>query len=312
MSVSRREFTAVLGAATLTMLMPERAHGYPLGLQPGLQLWSVKDALQADMRGTLQKLARLGFRELELYELPAAAHPMRQLCDDLGLSLVGAHLYLQSLASARTIETAHALGLRYLIVVFPTLRSLEHADVSRMSWRELIPLYERVSLDDYRWNAEQLDRYGEQLKRQGLQLGYHNHAVDFKRLGEQRALDELIDRTQPELVVFELDCGHAVHAGADPIHYLERYPTRIQLLHLKDLKPGFGISTTIDTEDKDTNAELGAGVIDWRRLFAVAARGRVQHAFIELEGRMADPPMVAVANSLRFLQQLPAQRPSPP
>lgn len=173
-----------------------------------------------------------------------------------------------------------------------------------MSVEELMPLYEKITLDDYRWNAEQFNAYGERLAREGFQLGYHNHAVDLKQLNGKIALDVLIADTNPELVVFELDTGHVIHAGKDPIAYLRKYPTRIRLLHLKDLQPGYHVSARIDTEDMDTNAELGAGVIDWRALFAVAARGHIEHWFIEHEGRMADPPMTAVEHSLLYLASI--------
>ena len=301
MTIARREFVLSLAAGGLAAMWARRVANYPLGLPPGLQLWTVKDELRADTAGTLRALSRMGIRELELFELPAAPSEFRKQCDDLGLSLVSGHFYLQALAKPETLDAAHALGLKYIIVVFPTLRSMKDQDISEMSVEQLMPLYEKITLDDYRWNAEQFNSYGERLAGDGFQLGYHNHAVDLKRLDGKTALDELIARTDPEHVVFEMDTGHVIHAGADPIAYLRRYPTRIQLLHLKDLVPGFHISARIDTEDMDTNAELGAGVIDWRALFAVAARGHIKHWFIEHEGTMAHPPMTAVQRSLTYL-----------
>lgn len=308
MTISRREFVLSMAAGGVAASLFVRRTAFPLGLPPGLQLWTVKDELRADTPGTLRQLSRMGIRELELFELPPAPREFRTQCDDLGLSLVSGHFYLQSLANARTIEAAHQLGLRYIIVVFPTLRSLKDRDISNMSVEELMPLYEKITLDDYRWNAAQFNLYGERLARDGFQLGYHNHAVDLKRLDGKIALDELIAETDPQRVVFELDTGHVIHAGRDPIQYLRNYSTRIRLLHLKDLERGFHVSARIDTEDMDTNAELGAGVIDWRRLFAVAARGHIEHWFIEHEGRMADPPLTAVAHSLRYLASISSER----
>ena len=305
---SRRNFLSQVGAAaTLATLCPltmRRAAAYPLHLKPGLQLWSVKDALASDQAGTLRKIGAMGYREVELYELPASVSEFKKQCDDAGLTIVGGHFYLQSLQDRRTIESAQQLGMKFIIVVFPTLRSMSDRDISNLSVRELNPLYEKIRAEDYKWNAEQFNRYGEALKRDGLQLGYHNHAIDLKTFGNGSALELLIASTDPELVVFEMDCGHMIHAGADPIAYLRKYPTRIKLLHLKDLKPGYRISATIDTEEKDTNAELGAGVIDWPALFAVAARAGVKHYFIEHEGAMDHPPLEAVANSLKYLSTL--------
>jgi sugar phosphate isomerase/epimerase len=285
-------------------MLPQLARAYPLGLRPGLQLWSVKDALQADQAGTLQKIGAMGYREVELYELPRSAGEFKQQCADAGLAIIGGHFYLQSLKDRKTIDTALELGMRNIIVVFPTLKSLANRDISAMSVRELNPLYEKITVGDYQWNAAQFNRYGALLKREGLQLGYHNHAIDLKRFGSQSALDVLIAATDPELVIFEMDCGHVIHAGADPIAFLRKYPKRIQLLHLKDLMPGYRISASIDTEEKDTNAELGMGVIDWRQLFEVAAQGNIKHYFVEHEGAMVHPPLMAVANSLKYLATL--------
>lgn len=308
MAVSRRVFLGQIGAAAtfvaLGSLIARRARAYPLGLEPGVQLWSVKDALESDPAGTLRKIGAMGYREVELYELPRSPVEFKKQCNDAGLKIVGGHFYLQSLANRATIDAALQLGMHYIIVVFPTLRSISDRDISSMSVSELNPLYQRISVDDYRWNAEEFNRYGALVKRDGLQLGYHNHAIDLKTFGNHSAYEILIESTQPELVVFEMDCGHMIHAGADPIKYLRKYPQRIQLLHLKDLKPGYGISASIDTEEKDTNAELGAGVIDWKALFRVAAQGNVKHYFVEHEGQMAHPPLESIANSLEYLRTL--------
>jgi sugar phosphate isomerase/epimerase len=308
-SSSRRQFLIRGGGAAailaaLGSVTARRARAYPLGLEPGVQLWSVKDSLESDPAGTLRQIGAMGYREVELYELPHSPLEFKKQCDAAGLKIVGGHFYLQSLASRATIDAALQLGMRYLIVVFPTLRSMSLRDISNVSVSELNPLYEKITADDYRWNAEQFNHYGARVKRDGLQLGYHNHAIDLKTFGKRSGYQILIESTDPELVVFEMDCGHMIHAGADPIAYLRNYPKRIQLLHLKDLKPGYGISASIDTEEKDTNAELGAGVIDWRALFQVAAVGNVKHYFVEHEGQMAHPPLESVANSLEYLKTL--------
>src|SRR3984957_10928213 len=185
-SSSRRDFVkCVVGAigAGLTLNGAGPAAAYPLGLAPGLQLWTVKDALGTDEAGTLKEVARIGYRELELYQVPKSPGEFKKRCDDLGLRLTGSHVSLQSLDDPNTLDVAHQLALQYLIVVFPTLRAIGTKDISKMSVGELNPLYEKITADDYRWNAEQFNRHGAALKRDGLQLGYHNHAVDLKTFG---------------------------------------------------------------------------------------------------------------------------------
>jgi len=79
------------------------------------------------------------------------------------------------------------------------------------------------------------------------------------------------------------------------------------LLYIKDLVPGYHVSTTLDTEDKDTNAETGFGAIDWKKLFATAGHyGHVKHYFMEHEGKMAHPPLEALQISYNYLNKLEA------
>ena len=305
---SRRKFLgAAAGSLAWQAAMSSRLRANPLGLPIGLQLWTVREELERDLGGTLQQIAQIGYREVELFELPAASKLYRkERFSGVGLNCVSGHFYLDEFRSQRTIDAAKELGLKYMIVVFPTLRSLSDREVSKMKFEDLVPLYEEITLDDYKWNAEQFNRLGEQLQRAGLQLGYHNHAVDLKRFGDAVAFDTLIELTDPRLVTFEMDCGHVIHAGADPIAYLRKYRTRIGLLHLKDLKAGFETSTTLDTESKDVNTELGAGQIDWPRLFRAAKECDIKHYFVEHEGKMDHSPMEAIKLSYEFLHRMPS------
>ena len=309
MRLSRRTFvrTAALasGGAWLTRgLRPLRAN--PLGLAPGVQLWSVREELKANPERTLRRLAAIGYREVELFETPKAPGEFRKRVEDSGLKCVSGHFELKDLKDPATIAAAQELGLAYMILVFPALPSLEGQSVDA-NFERFVPLYEKISLSDYKWNAEQLNRCGANLKRHGIRTGYHNHAIDFKDFGGKLGFDTLIQNTDPDLVCFEMDCGHVIHAGHDPIAYLNKYPTRIELLHIKDLVPGYHVSTTLDTEDKDTNAEIGFGAIDWKKLFATAGHyGHVKHYFVEHEGKMAHPPLEALQISYNYLNKLEA------
>lgn len=309
MRLSRRTFvrTAALasGGAWLTRGIP-LLWAQPLGLAPGVQLWSVREELKANPERTLRRLAEIGYREVELFETPKAPREFRRRVEDAGLKCVSGHFELKDLKDPVTIAAAQELGLAYMILVFPALPSLEGQSVDA-NFERFVPLYEKISLSDYQWNADQLNRCGANLKRHGIRTGYHNHAIDFKDLGGKLGFDTLIENTDPDLVCFEMDCGHVIHTGHDPIAYLDKYPTRIELLHIKDLLPGYHVSTTLDTEDKDTNAEIGFGSIDWKKLFATAARhGHVKHYFVEHEGKMAHPPLEALQISYNYLNKLDA------
>ena len=307
MRMSRRGFlrNAALAGGTAYMaryIRPLQAN--PIGLAPGVQLWSVREELKASPERTLRQLATIGYREVELFETPKSPREFRKMVEDAGLKCVSGHFELKDLEDPDTIGAAQELGLSYMILVFPALPALEGKSVDA-NFEQFVPLYEKISLSDYKWNAEQLNHCAETLKRHGIRTGYHNHAIDFKDLGGSFGFDTLIQNTDPALVCFEMDCGHVIHTGHDPIAYLNKYPNRIELLHVKDLVPGYRVSTTLDTEDKDTNAEIGAGSIDWKKLFETAARhGHVKHYFVEHEGKMAHPPLEALRISYTYLQNL--------
>lgn len=302
MRTSRRTF--VRGTVAALACGSRLSRTAPLGLAPGVQLWSVREELKRDPQGTLLKLSAIGYREVELFEMPKSPREFRKEIEDASLTCISGHFEMKDLKDPVTIEAARELGQRYMILVFPELRSWQGQSVDA-NFEQFVPRYEKISLSDYKWNADQLNKCGENLKRHGMRAGYHNHAIDFKDLGGTLGFDELIKNTDPNLVCFEMDCGHVIHAGHDPISCLNKYPSRIELLHLKDLVRGYKISTTLDTEDKDTNAEIGAGCIDWKKLFETAARhGYVKHYFVEHEGRMAHPPLEALQISYNYLQTI--------
>ena len=307
MNISRRAFLRGVALASGAACL---GHGSrflsanPLGLAPGVQLWTVREEMKDNLDGTLRQLAAIGYREVELFETPKAPREFRKKVEDAGLKCMSGHFELKDLKNPATIAAAQELGLTYMILVFPSLPSQQGLSLATTEFKDLVPLYEKISLSDYKWNAEQLNQCAENLKRHGIRTGYHNHAIDFKNFGDTLGFDALIQNTDPKLVCFEMDCGHVIHAGQDPIAYLNKYPTRIELLHIKDLVPGYHISTTLDTEDKDTNAEIGTGSIDWTTLFEAAKHGHVRHYFVEHEGKMAHPPLAALRISYNYLQQL--------
>jgi len=214
MPLSRRQFLYSTACSCLC--------ANPLDLPIGLQLWTVREELQKNFNATLHKIAEIGYREVELFQLPVSnPHYRRKNFEDAGLACVSGHFYLDEFKNQRTIDAAKDLGLTYMIVVFPRLRSLSTREVSKMKFEDLVPLYDKITLDDYKWNADEFNRLGEKLHRSGLQLGYHNHAVDLKRFGNVAALDTLIESTDPRFVTFEMDCGHVIHAGRNPVEYLK-------------------------------------------------------------------------------------------
>jgi sugar phosphate isomerase/epimerase len=157
-----------------------------------------------------------------------------------------------------------------------------------------------TTLDDWLWNAAQFNKIGELTDARGLTFGYHNHSIEFRPVGNVVPFDQMLARTEPRYVAFEMDVGWVESARASAVTYLRGYPGRFQLLHIKDIKhpaePGREL-TVISTE-------VGRGVIDWKPIFAEAPRAGVRHYFIEQEPPFERPPFESVRLSYDWMRSV--------
>src|SRR6202161_3717413 len=175
-SISRRTFiraaSATLGAAALCKLTP-RLMANPLGLPVGLQLYSVRDLLPKDYEGTLRQLAALGYREVEAAGFFGhSPSEVKQAMDHAGLNCVSAHYPLRDLVPKveETIQFGKDLGLSYIVCAAPWLK-----DPSSVNDPGSRAARDKMTLDDWRWNAEQFNRIGERVNTAGMLFAYHNH-----------------------------------------------------------------------------------------------------------------------------------------
>jgi sugar phosphate isomerase/epimerase len=209
------------------------------------------------------------------------------------------------------MEAAKELGEEYMIVTVPWVAELSRfkKDPAQSQMEFLLGVLNALTLDDWKWNAEQFNKIGEQTKKAGLQLGYHNHNFEFKSFGDTTGYDEFLRLTDPELVKLELDCGWVTVAGKDPVAYLNRYPDRYRLLHIKDFKKGFTPRTTL--MDKGPNppvpTELGRGTIDYSTIFKAAKKAKVHEFFVEQEPPFVEmPALEAIKVDYAYLRNLSA------
>ena len=306
---SRRCFlrTTLAGAATLTAFgdWPATVKANALGLPVGLQLYTVREQLQKDFDNTLAQVSAAGYQEVEMagfYNRTAAE--VRKSLDAAGLSCPSAHYPLAELMSGldEKIGYAKELGLQYMICAFPWV-----ADPSRFKTAVNNPmamamaLANGLTLDDWKWNAEQFNKTGERTKKAGIQFGYHNHDLEFKKFGGVMGYDEILRETQPDLVTLELDCGWMALAGHDPAAYLRKYPTRYSMLHVKDERD-LSKPTTSLTGGSPT--ELGRGKIDYKPIFEAAKVAHIKHYFVEQEAFPDAPPFEAIKIDCDYLRKL--------
>jgi sugar phosphate isomerase/epimerase len=278
--ISRRTFLKTASASAACAALWNSAPwlmANALGLPLGVQLYSVRDLLPKDYEGTLKQLGAIGYREVEAAGFfDHTPSQVKRAMDHAGLQCVSAHYPMTQLNPKldEIIQFCKDLGLNYIVCAAPILK-----DQSRFKDPGSRAARESMTLDDWRWNAEQFNRIGDRVHAAGMKFAYHNHTPEFRSENGVMFYDELLRLTDPSKVAMELDCGWAIVAGQNPVELLTRYPTRISMLHVKD----FNITATTNPSNAPPSTELGRGTIDYRPIFAAAKKAKIEHAFVEQE-----------------------------
>ena len=279
---SRRSFLKSSGAlAAAAYLAPKHLSAAPLRMPIGLQLYSVRAQLPKDFDGTLHQLSAEGYKVMEAAGyFNKTAVEWKHSMEAAGLRCVSTHHSLADLKSKlnELIEYGHAIGLEYMICSWAGM----HRDPARKG---------ELTLDDWRWVADQFNEIGAKVKAAGMTFGYHNHTIEFRSEDGLMFYDELLKRTDPKLVAMEMDCGWVVAGGAAPVHYLSQSPERFPLLHVKDLVK--------EPDGKWKNVVMGKGTIDYHPIFK-AATG-LKYYFIEQEEFTGDP-LSELQQDAQFMQ----------
>ncbi|WP_199902776.1 sugar phosphate isomerase/epimerase [Azospirillum sp. B4] len=283
------------------------------GLPVGLQLYTLGDAAEKDLTGTLKAVADIGYRAVELpgfygrsaADLAAAFKAAGLVCDSAhvparpwspgqGVSLSGD---LDAL-----IRDAHTLGLTY--IVMPLFLIPEGRPVTPQAGESMGDALGRVgsqlTVADWKANAAFLNEKGAVLKKAGLQLAYHNHNPEFTVVGDATGYDILLSETDPDLVKMEMDAGWVAAAGKDPVALLKAHPNRFRLMHVKDLKAGAAPNTRLKMDP----TEVGGGTLDWHRILPAAQAAGVTHFYVEQEPPFARLRMEAARMSFHYLDKL--------
>ncbi len=142
-----------------------------------------------------------------------------------GLNCVSAHYRYMDLDPHLddVLQFGQELGLKYVICSSPGQKN-PTPPVARVPG--VRPPHPTLTLDDWRWNAEQFNRIGEKFESVGIQFGYHTQTPEFYAENGVVPFDEVLRLTDPSKVTMEMDCGNLIEGGQSPVTYLERYPTR--------------------------------------------------------------------------------------
>jgi sugar phosphate isomerase/epimerase len=241
----------------------------------GLALYTIRDEMGKDPAAALAKAAEIGYNWVE-----AAGYNERKfyglqpkdfgkLVRKSGMVPLSTHNQIRPENEDQMIEDTAEAGIKYLIL--PSLPG---------EWM--------ISVDSFRRNADYFNKVGEKCKKAGLKFGFHNHQVEFKEINDRIPYDILVEKTDPKLVIFELDLAWITAAGKDPLTYFSKYPGRFELWHMKDLSP------------EKNDATLGEGIIDFKPILAKARSAGMQYWFLEQDVCRTHTPMESIAISRNY------------
>jgi sugar phosphate isomerase/epimerase len=259
-TLSRRSFLAL--SAALPWALRGVTSATLKTIPVGLELYSVRDALQKDPQGTVRAVAEMGYVVVEFYGpyfdwSEPQAKDMRKLMDELGIRCLSTHNDEDNFSDAKIEHTKSLnliLGSKYVV----------------QAWSDPKP-----NLAGWKQLAATLNAASDKLAPAGLKVGYHNHDAEWKTVEGKRPIEILAANTKPE-VMLQLDVGTCLEAGADPVAWIRANPGRIHSIHCKDWSPdpNIGYKTL-----------FGEGKADWKGIFHAAENGGgVQYYLIEQEG----------------------------
>ncbi len=249
----------------------------------GLQIYSVRQAINKDLEGTLTRLAQMGYNSIEhagysnglIYNLSPGK--FKALVESLGMKLLSGHVGINPGAKKedweKIISDNAEAGLKYMVA--PSV-GRSHRD-SQKSINSTIEAFNQI---------------GELCKKHGMKFAYHNHAFEFQEVEGEVLYDSLLKGTDPDLVAMEMDLYWVYRGNRNPLDYFEKYPGRFELWHVKDMEAG----------EEQFFAEVGHGTIDFDKIFAASRRAGLKYYFVEQDASRRDL-MESVRMSVDYLKK---------
>lgn len=257
----------------------------------GLQLFSIRDALERDLTGTLKRVSAIGYRDTETYGFDPvqvtyygmkAAAFKDLLAQNQLITTSGHYNFTEFLHKSdddvkryvdQCIQGAHAVGHKYI------------------TWPWLQPDYR--SMDSFQVLVKKLNMIGEQVSKGGLGFAYHNHDFEFIDHNGQNGYELIMQETDPKTVKLQIDLYWVMHSSKlSPAELFRKQPGRFVMWHIKDMH-----------KVSRDYTELGNGSVDYTKILPDAALAGLQYYYLEQGGNFATDSMQSVADSAVFFRK---------
>lgn len=285
---TRRGFLTQAGLFSAGLLVAPKLLSARGDTKIGLQLYSLREQLPKDVKGVIAKVAEAGYQQVETFGYSK----------DHGFWGLSASEFSKVLKANHLVTPSGHYGADALFAngTFGEIDEAAEAALATGQQYVTIPYINekyRKTPADLKEIARKLNLAGERLKKVGLKLGYHNHNIEFLDVEGQLLYDVMLSETNPELVHFEMDIYWVVRAGQDPLHWIDKYPGRFTMVHMKDM----------DKNQPELNTEIGNGSIDFKPIIAKAKKAGIKYYIMEQENYKIDP-YVSIAESARYMKSI--------
>ena len=284
--MKRNEFLKLSGGLALAGLASKSGLASLTGEKKlkdfGIQLWSVRDDLGKDPKGVLKQLSSYGYKQIESFEGSKGMFwgmtntEFKSYMDELGMKIIASHCDINKDFEKKAADAA-AIGMKYLIC----------------PWKG-----PQKDLDAFKKFADEFNQKGEICKKNGIRFAYHNHDYSFIVLNGEMGQDIMMKNTDANLVDFELDMYWVVAGGQDIEAWLNKYPKRFRLCHVKDRKKDAAAT------EKDASVVVGTGSIDYTKILKTAKKQGMEYYIIEQEKWEGTTPMQAAQANAGFMKSL--------
>ncbi|MCM8772650.1 MAG: sugar phosphate isomerase/epimerase [candidate division WOR-3 bacterium] len=243
----------------------------------GLQLYTLRDFCKTveDTKNTFKKIKEIGYNYVQISAVsePKDVKELKKILDDNGLCAISTHTgYERIIRELEKVIEEHKI-LNCEVIFCPAL-----------------PL-ELHNKEGYLKAAEEFNKVIEKIKKSGLCLGYHNHAIELEKYDGKTGLEILLDNC-PELLA-EIDTYWIQFGGGDPSFWIEKYKERVSQVHFKDM----GI-----IKNKQVMPPIGDGNLNWERIIKSCKKSKVKYCLVEMDNPTIEP-FSAIQKSLEYLKK---------
>ncbi len=268
-------------------------------MTPGVQLYTVREQIRKQPLATLQAIAEIGYREVEM--LRDQVRTLAPLLRGVNLTPISLH-FETPLLTGNWDAWQHAdMPAIERGVTYDGCVSLARDHGFRYLVFNYLSPEERLELDFYRSLADKLNQAARKAHAAGLQFCYHNHDFEFQPKRGARPIDVLLKYLDPKLIRLEVDAFWVSMAGVDAAGFIREHADRVELVHLKDRAKGTPIHYDIATVPNETYRELGSGDLPLAAILDAVAHTNARHMFVEQD--FSANPIASLRQSYLYLMK---------